>query len=99
MYANSSGRSRWRAGALAVALAGVTVLAAACGGDPVDPKGPSPDYQSVLAYAACMRSHGEPQFPSPVRDGSRVSIQIARAATVTPQYRSARGDCKHLIGQ
>ncbi len=56
-----------RAAALAAALAGTVLLAAACGGGSPRPAA-SPGqrlYQQALAYSQCMHSHGVPEFPDP----------------------------------
>ena len=73
---NSAGGSPgwlWRAGVLAVAIASIAVLAAACGGGGIAPvlAGTS-NYQKALAYAQCMRAHGEPSYPDPTSNGGFV---------------------------
>jgi len=55
-----AGRGRWVAW-----LAGIVLLAAACGGGSAGPAA-SPGqalYQQELTYSRCMRSHGVPDFP------------------------------------
>jgi hypothetical protein len=90
------GRDRQRrvgAGILAAALAGITVLAAACGGGPPagagSESGQTP-YQQALAYAQCMRSHGDPGFPDP--NGQGLFPHPAG-----PLYESASSACGHLL--
>jgi hypothetical protein len=79
------------------ALAGICLLTAACGGGPAATAGsttPQTPYQKSLAYAECMRSHGEPSWPDPQSDGSfNVNIDLG-----SPQYRSANQACAHLEG-
>jgi hypothetical protein len=79
------------------ALAGIALLAAACGGgSPATPGSTTAQtaYTKSLAYAECMRSHGEPSWPDPVSNGSfNVSIDLA-----SPQYQSANKACAHLEG-
>lgn len=65
---------RWAAAAVAVAL-GVTV--AGCGGGPTVPTAGSQPTTSVasplaeaVAYSECIRSHGVPNFPDPVKTPS-----------------------------
>jgi hypothetical protein len=60
-------RSRRQAGVLAAAVAGVAVLAAACGSGGPSPAAPShlAGYQRYHAYSACMRSQGAPFWPEP----------------------------------
>jgi hypothetical protein len=88
---------RARAGILAAALAGIAVLAVACGGEPPAGSGPGSGqtaYQQALAYAQCMRSHGVPSFPDPTSQGlityGPVDIRSAR-------YLSANKICQHLL--
>jgi hypothetical protein len=64
-------RSRRQAGVLAAAVAGIAVLAAACGsgGGPAVSAGSSPShppgYQQYHVYSQCLRSHGAPFWPEP----------------------------------
>lgn len=71
----SGGRNRqpWAGpGRLAAALAAIVVLVAACQNGPPagtdQSNGPTP-YQQALAYAQCMRAHGDPGFPDPDSQG------------------------------
>jgi hypothetical protein len=91
----SGGRARRRAGAsiLAAALTGIAVLTAACGGG--SPAGAGSDsgqtpYQQAVAYARCMRAHGDPGFPDP-------SSQGLFPHPAGPQYQSATRACEHLL--
>jgi hypothetical protein len=67
-----TGLSRRRAGAVATALAGTALLAAACGGSPAQTNSfaPGATYAQTLAFAKCMRAHGVPDFPNPDRQGN-----------------------------
>jgi hypothetical protein len=63
----------WRRGVrritlLAVAGVGVAALTAACGGSPAASAGTTA-YQKAVAYAQCMRAHGEPGYPDPTSNG------------------------------
>ena len=81
------------AGILAAALAGIAVLAAACGGGPPADAGSGSGqtpYQQALAYARCMRAHGDPGFPDP-------SSQGLFPHPAGPQYQSASRSCGHLL--
>jgi hypothetical protein len=71
-----SGGGNWRrrtgAGMLAAVLAGIAVLAAACGGGSAAGAGSGTGqtpYQQALAYAHCVRAHGDPGFPDPNSQG------------------------------
>jgi hypothetical protein len=60
----------------------------------------SPGSQAV-AYAACMRSHGVPNFPDPQisQHGGGVSVKMAVPASVggNPRFRSADQACRKLL--
>jgi hypothetical protein len=78
---------------LTAALAGIVLEAAACGSGP--PAGPGPGsgqtpYQQALAYARCMRAHGDPGFPDP-------SSQGLFPHPAGAQYQSASNACGHLL--
>ena len=50
-------------------------------------------YQLAVAYAQCMRTHGEPTWPDPASDGNFAD----NINTSTAQYLSANGACGHLL--
>lgn len=81
---------RRRAGFLA-AIAGVALLAAACGGNPSSATGGSA-YQRALPFAQCMRSHGIGNFPDPDTSGNFDSGGIP----ASPQYDAAQRTCVRL---
>jgi hypothetical protein len=104
-----------RAGLLAVALAVAGVLVAGCSGGPADPRvagvssaTASPSQSATvsgeaeaLQYAACMRSHGVPDFPDPTVQNGSVGFSITAGDGVdqnSPQYQSARQACSSLRG-
>jgi hypothetical protein len=89
------GRNRRRAaaGILAAAVAGIAALATACGSSPPAGAGAGSGqtpYRQALAYARCMRSHGDPGFPDPDSQGL-----FPHPAGF--QYRSASSACGHLL--
>jgi len=92
----SSGRLR-RAGVLAVAVASIAVLAAACGGGGIAPllAGTS-NYQKALAYAQCMRAHGEPSYPDPTSNGGFI-IDGKKDHLNGTLMSSANKTCQHLL--
>jgi len=85
--------SHGRAAALA---AGVAVLAAACGG-PASSSGPAgrSNFQIGLAYAGCMRSHGDPNWPDPNSQGQFLKDKSNSAEFHAPA--SAYRACQHLL--
>jgi hypothetical protein len=57
-------------------------------------------FNRALAYAQCMRTHGEPSFPDPVREGGSVHETITAGSDVdpnSPRFTTARNACKHLL--
>jgi hypothetical protein len=78
-------------GLVAVTAAAIAVLVAACsGGQPASTPIAKTPYQQALAYANCMRAHGDPGFPDPNSQG-----QFPHPAG--PQYASATSACSHLL--
>ena len=52
-----------------------------------------------LRYAACMRSHGEPNYPDPIFSGNSVNLGNLSADGIdpnSPQYQSASNACASL---
>ena len=86
-----------RAGVLAAAVAGAALLVAGCGGGGVRPPAVagSTAFQNALAYAQCMRSHGEPGFPDPDSKGN--FLNLGPVNIHSPQYLSASKACGHLL--
>src|SRR5271169_41599 len=86
-----------RAGALAAAVAAITVLAAACGGGGSSPVlAGSTSYQKALAYAQCMRAHGEPSYPDPTSNGGFI-IDGKKDHLNGSLMNSANKTCQHLL--
>ncbi len=48
-----------------------------------------------LKFAACMRSHGEPDFPDPAANGS-ITLPSGMNAE-SPQFQKAEKDCQSLM--
>jgi hypothetical protein len=68
---NMTGGRPLRAGVVAAALAGTALFGAACGGKTpaAVPQQTASRYQQAVAYAKCMRSHGDPAWPDPNSNG------------------------------
>ncbi len=88
-----------------IAAVGVAMLAAACssgGGSPAGAGG-SPGAggparsPSALAYSACMRSHGVPDYPDPDSSGQLPKGDAQQFGVSTSQYQAARQACRHLL--
>jgi len=59
---------------------------------------PSPAEQAreqteLLAFAACMRAHGVPNFPDPTFSGGRAGFQTGGIDRSSPQFRAAKQAC------
>jgi len=79
---------------LAALAAGVTLLAAGCGGGGGSPHASRPAvHQELVAFAHCMRSHGVPDFPDPLPDGGFPRT----GGGDSPQSGSAMKACQRLL--
>ena len=89
-----------RASLLAAAAAGTALLLAACGGPPPGPGSTARQtaYQKELAYAECMRGHGDPGFPDPQSDGTFNETRANAGDFHGPQFLAADKSCAHLQG-
>jgi hypothetical protein len=90
------------------ASATVALLAAACGGSPSSAgSGGSPNAvgsatsRQALAYSACMRSHGVPNYPDPTSGNALASglpkVSPQQLGVSSAQYQAAQGACAHLL--
>jgi hypothetical protein len=60
----------------------------------------SSTYQKAVAYAACMRQHGVPNFPDPLPNGGfEISSDVTGGGNgqVSPQYAAAVNACASLL--
>lgn len=60
----------------------------------------STTYQKSVAYAACMRQHGVPNFPDPLPNGGfEISTDVTGGSNgqVSPQYAAAVNACSSLL--
>jgi hypothetical protein len=90
---------RRRAGALAAAMAGATLLAAACGASSTETNtfAPGATYAQALAFAKCVRSNGVPQFPDPDRQGNFNNTQIEALQNNNSQADNAIHQCRSVL--
>ncbi len=51
----------------------------------------------LLAYSACMRSHGVPSFPDPTVSGKSIGIRLNDLDPNTPQFRAAQAACRRYL--
>jgi hypothetical protein len=86
--------------AAVIATTALTLLAAACGsGSAGSPSaGGSSGSPSAVAYSACVRSHGVPNFPDPdSSSGAVLKADPQQLGVSSSQLQAAQQDCRHLI--
>jgi hypothetical protein len=93
-------RVQIRPSILLAALVAVTVLGlAACGSGSSTSLAASggsraAEYAKLLAYSRCMRSHGVPNYPDPVSNGTGISVELPDSSS--PQFQAAQQACRSL---
>src|SRR5271156_723209 len=76
----------------------LALLAAACSGGPSSTgSGGSSAGGSAIAYSACMRSQGVPNYPDPDRSGQLPKGDAQQFGVSTSQYQAAQQACQHLL--
>ena len=88
--------------AAAIATTVLALLAVACGGSssPGAVGGGSPGISalaSAVAYSACVRSHGVPNYPDPRSDGNLPKGSARAFGVSNSQYQGAQRACRHLL--
>jgi hypothetical protein len=98
-----------RGGRVSVMAAGFlgALLLAACGGSAGSAGGQAADssyYGHALAYAQCMRTHGQPNFPDPNSNGGFILTGryvdghlVSGVDPNSPQYQTAQKSCEKLL--
>jgi hypothetical protein len=81
----------------AITAIAVLTLVAACGGASSPTAAGSSSSPSAVAYSACVRSHGVPNFPDPGTGGQVPKADPQQLGVSTSQYQAARAACQHLI--
>ena len=105
-------RSRPRPMAAIVALAGLALLAAACGSSPGSQvaqigsttthqrsyfPAPSAQQDGPVAFSGCMRAHGVPNFPDPNTSGVFNKVALGQVSANNSRYPAAQRACQHLL--
>ena len=92
-----------RSAAAIIATAALGLLAAACSGSPssaVSDGSPaargSAASPSAVAYSACMRSHGVPNYPDPGSGGAIAKADAQQLGVSSSQLQAAQRSCQHL---
>ena len=89
--------------AAVIAVAALALLEAACGGGSPSSSGGSPHAAessrspSALAYSACMRSHGVPNYPDPDSSGQLPKTDARQLGVSSTAYQAAQRACGHLL--
>jgi len=97
MNGTGGGSHLRRSGVMAVVMVAVGLLAAACGGGGGSAAlAGTSAYQKALAYAQCMRAHGEPSYPDPTSNGGFI-IDGQRDHLNGALMNSANKTCGHLL--
>jgi hypothetical protein len=97
--------ARRRPASLAGSLIAIGLLVSGCGGGSTSTGAPRPGVANMrrqsLAFAACMRSRGVPDYPDPQvagsGDGVQVTISPGTANPNSPAFRAADQACHHLL--
>jgi hypothetical protein len=82
--------------AVVVVTAVLALTAAACGASSTG-SGGAPSSPSAVAYSACMRSHGVPNFPDPGSGGAVPKADPQQLGVGAVQLKSAQQACQQLI--
>jgi hypothetical protein len=86
-----------------LATSGVALLAACTGGGTgggaagSSPAGGSTSSPSAVAYSACMRTHGVPNYPDPGSDGQVPKGDAQAFGVSNSQFRAAQRGCQQLL--
>jgi hypothetical protein len=87
-----------------VATAALGLLTAACSGSPSSASSGSPPHAgasssppSVVAYSACIRSHGVPTFPDPGSGGALPKGDAQNFGVSSSQLQAAERACQSLL--
>ncbi len=90
-----------RTAAAVIATAVLALLTAACSGSPSSTgSSGSPTASSspsAVAYSACMRSHGVPNFPDPTSNGQIPKADPQQLGVSSSQLQAAEQACQHLF--
>jgi hypothetical protein len=95
-------RRRGLPAAAVVATAVLALAACSSGGSPPSTGGSphargSTSSPSAVAYSACMRSHGVPNFPDPASGGQVPKADPQQLGVSTSQYQTAQQACAYLL--
>jgi hypothetical protein len=81
--------------AIGLILAGCRTTPSSVGGSPA--ASTTAGSPSAIAYSACMRSHGVPNFPDPNSSGTIAKGSAQQFGVSDSRYQAARTACAHLL--
>jgi hypothetical protein len=84
---------------LAVAAAALALLAASCagGGSSTGSPASAGSSASAVAYSACIRAHGVPNYPDPDSSGNPPKGDAQHFGVGALQFQAAQHACRHLL--
>jgi hypothetical protein len=83
---------------LALLLAGCGHHTSSSAGSSGPSKAPgTPGSGSAVAYSACIRAHGVPDYPDPDSSGELPKTDAEQLGVSASQYRAAQQACQHLL--
>jgi hypothetical protein len=85
-----------RSATAVIATAALAVATAACSGGSPNAGG-STSSPSAVAYSACMRSQGVPNYPDPDSSGELPKTDAQHLGVSPTQYQAAQHACQHLL--
>lgn len=93
-----------RTAAAVIAAAALALLVAACSDGPsatghggASNTGASANHRSAVAFSACVRSHGVPNYPDPGSGGTLPKESAQHLGVSNSQYQAAQRACQHLL--
>jgi hypothetical protein len=88
--------------AVVITTAGLSLLAAGCGGSTATQSSTSSSAASAqqdgaIAFSRCMRSNGVPKFPDPDSGGRLPKVNLQRLGVSSSRLQFAQSGCQHLL--
>ena len=89
--------TRVTAARVLIAAAVVLLACSACGGTPSAAGPANSNSPSAVAYSACMRSSGVPDYPDPDGSGQLPKGGARQFGVSAARYQAAQQACRHLL--
>jgi hypothetical protein len=91
LFASACGGSAGTGVAQIGSTQATTASSSSSSGSPSDRRG------ALVAFSACMRKHGVPNFPDPKAVGHGYGLTIGAETANSPQFKNAEQVCKKLL--